>query len=172
MASRCRNRSLPDDSKPMAILCLSPTLVACRRPSSTCCRRSRTFSMEGWGATVSSNSPACGGRAPESGRPAPQPDRWMLISPHCSRVVLAVFDGTPGNFNIQRVQDELIGQMADLLGVVYDTLALEIVDSEKRWQILTSEPVAAPTATPSVATSPQTAPTQLSPPDTHSAANW
>ncbi len=78
--------------------------------------------------------------------------------------VLAVFDGTPGNFNIQRVQDELIGQMADLLGVVYDTLALEIVDSEKRWQILTSEPVAAPTATPSVATSPQTAPTQLSPP--------
>ena len=78
--------------------------------------------------------------------------------------VLAVFDGTPGNFNIQRVQDELIGQMADLLGVVYDTLALEIVDSEKRWQILTSEPVAAPTATPSVATLPQTAPTQLSPP--------
>lgn len=78
--------------------------------------------------------------------------------------VLAVFDGTPGNFNIQRVQDELIGQMADLLGVVYDTLALEIVDSEKRWQILTSQPVAAPTATPSVATSPQTAPTQLSPP--------
>lgn len=78
--------------------------------------------------------------------------------------VLAVFDGIPGNFNIQRVQDELIGQMADLLGVVYDTLALEIVDSEKRWQILTSEPVAAPTATPSVATLPQTAPTQLSPP--------
>ncbi|RWT23378.1 hypothetical protein DN603_09810 [Raoultella planticola] len=78
--------------------------------------------------------------------------------------VLAVFDGTPGNFNFQRVQDELIGQMADLLGVVYDTLALEIVDSEKRWQILTSEPVSAPTATPSVATSPHTAPTQLSPP--------
>lgn len=73
--------------------------------------------------------------------------------------VLSVFDGTPGNFNIQRVQDELIGQMADLLGVVYDTLALEIVDSEKRWQILTSGP-----ATPSAAVSPQAAPTQLSPP--------
>lgn len=62
--------------------------------------------------------------------------------------VLAVFDGTPGSFNIQRVQDELIGQMADLLGVVYDTLALEIVDSEKRWQVLTSEPAAAPLAAP------------------------
>jgi ParB family protein of integrating conjugative element (PFGI_1 class) len=78
--------------------------------------------------------------------------------------VLAVFDGTPSNFNIQRVQDELIGQMADLLGVVYDTLALEIVDSEKRWQILTSEPVAVPATTPSVAISPQASPTQLSPP--------
>lgn len=78
--------------------------------------------------------------------------------------VLAVFDGAPGSFNLQRVQDELIGQMADLLGVEYDTLALEITDSEKRWQVLTSEPVAAPTATPSVTTSPQTAPTQLSPP--------
>ncbi|WP_437610080.1 ParB family protein [Erwinia sp. V71] len=78
--------------------------------------------------------------------------------------VLSVFDGTPGNFNIQRVQDELIGQMADLLGVVYDTLALEILDSEKRWQILTSEPVAAPTATPSAAVSPQAESTQPSPP--------
>ncbi|EPB9494576.1 TPA: ParB family protein [Pseudomonas aeruginosa] len=78
--------------------------------------------------------------------------------------VLAVFDGSPGNFNIQRVQDELIGQMADLLGVLYDTLALEIVDSEKRWQVLTSEPAAAPPATPAVATLPQAAPAQLSPP--------
>ncbi|MBK0032666.1 ParB family protein [Erwinia sp. S43] len=78
--------------------------------------------------------------------------------------VLAVFDGTPGSFNIQRVQDELIGQMADLLGVVYDTLALEIVDSEKRWQVLTSEPAAAPPAAPTVATSPQAAPAPPAPP--------
>ncbi|UXS01822.1 ParB family protein [Agrobacterium tumefaciens] len=78
--------------------------------------------------------------------------------------VLAIFDGSPGNFNIQRVQDELIGQMADLLGVLYDTLALEIVDSEKRWQVLTSEPAAAPPATPAVATLPQASPAQLSPP--------
>ncbi|HCE5826593.1 TPA: hypothetical protein NHK69_003078 [Pseudomonas aeruginosa] len=78
--------------------------------------------------------------------------------------VLSVFDETPGNFNIQRVQDELIGQMADLLGVVYDTLALEILDSEKRWQVLTSEPAAATPTTPSVATPPQAVPTQLSAP--------
>lgn len=78
--------------------------------------------------------------------------------------VLAVFDGAPGNFNFQRIQDELIGQMADLLGVVYDTLALEIVDSEKRWQILTSEPVVAPPTTPSVAASPLAGSVQLPPP--------
>ncbi|MGQ5288499.1 ParB family protein [Pectobacterium actinidiae] len=60
--------------------------------------------------------------------------------------VLSAFDGAPGAFNIQRVQDELIGQMADLLNVNYDTLALEITDSEKRWQLLNSEPVVAPPA--------------------------
>ena len=77
--------------------------------------------------------------------------------------VLSVFDGPAGNFSIQRVQDELIGQMAELLDVVYDTLALEIVDSEKRWQILTGKPATAPTATPYAAISPQAAPAQLSP---------
>ncbi|ELI8126420.1 ParB family protein [Yersinia enterocolitica] len=77
--------------------------------------------------------------------------------------VLAVFDNTAGNFNLQRVQDELIGQMADLLGVVYDTLALEIVDAEKRWQILTSEPTAAPPAKLCAATSPQPVPAHRSP---------
>ncbi len=61
--------------------------------------------------------------------------------------VLATFDGNPGGFSVQRVQDELIGQMADLLGVNYDTLALEIADSEKRWQTLGSEPASAAPAT-------------------------
>lgn len=53
--------------------------------------------------------------------------------------VLMVFD-SPGSFAAQRVQDELIGQMADLLGVDYDTLTFEITDSEKRWQLLNSDP--------------------------------
>lgn len=79
--------------------------------------------------------------------------------------VLAVFDGVPGSFNIQRVQDELIGQIADLLGVEYDTLALEITDSEKRWQALTSEPVTTPAPVPfTVPTpAPQTEPSPSSP---------
>ncbi|GHU39300.1 hypothetical protein AGMMS50256_39130 [Betaproteobacteria bacterium] len=33
--------------------------------------------------------------------------------------VLAVFDTQPADFSVQRVQDELIGQMAGLLGVDY-----------------------------------------------------
>jgi hypothetical protein len=56
--------------------------------------------------------------------------------------VLAQFDAQPDDFSPQRVQDELVGQMAELLGVDYDTLALEINDSESRQRALTSEPAA------------------------------
>lgn len=44
--------------------------------------------------------------------------------------VLASFEVAPGEFSAERAQDELIGQMAELLGVQYDALALEIVDAE------------------------------------------
>lgn len=53
--------------------------------------------------------------------------------------VLASFDGSPRGFSVDRVQDELIGQMVDLLGEKYDTLEFEITDSEKRWQLLSGE---------------------------------
>ncbi|HMN22369.1 MAG TPA: ParB family protein [Ottowia sp.] len=56
--------------------------------------------------------------------------------------VLSQFDTLPGDFSPQRVQDELVGQMADLLGADYDTLTLEIDDSESRQRALTSEPAA------------------------------
>ncbi len=67
--------------------------------------------------------------------------------------VLSQFDALPGPFAIQRVQDELLGQMADLLGVPYDTLAIELIETENRWQLLTSEPeqpaqLAPPASTP------------------------
>ncbi|KHK61901.1 MULTISPECIES: ParB family protein [Pseudomonas] len=75
--------------------------------------------------------------------------------------VLMVFD-SPGSFAAQRVQDELIGQMADLLGVDYDTLAFEITDSEKRWQLLNS----APHNTSSTATTGQTPTSQPTLPST------
>ena len=58
--------------------------------------------------------------------------------------VLTQFDTQPDDFSPQRVQDELVGQMAELLEADYDTLALEINDSESRQRALTSEP-AAPT---------------------------
>ena len=55
--------------------------------------------------------------------------------------VLAQFDARPDNFSPQRVQDELVGQMAELLEADYDTLALEIDDTESRQRALTSDPV-------------------------------
>lgn len=58
--------------------------------------------------------------------------------------VLTLFDSTGGNFSVQRVQDELIGQMADLLKAEYDTLTIEITDSDRRWQALTEAPAAPP----------------------------
>lgn len=54
--------------------------------------------------------------------------------------VLVQFDALAELFSTQRVQDELVGQMAELLGVDYDTLSLEIDDSESRQRALSSEP--------------------------------
>ncbi|MDR0780294.1 MAG: ParB family protein [Pseudomonadales bacterium] len=56
--------------------------------------------------------------------------------------VLAPFDSQVAEFSPQRVQDELIGQMADLLQMDYDTLRLEMDDSEARQRVLTSVPAA------------------------------
>ena len=54
--------------------------------------------------------------------------------------VLSQFDMQPEGFSPQRVQDELVGQMAELLEADYDALTLEINDSESRQRALTSEP--------------------------------
>nr|WP_042886901.1 ParB family protein [Cupriavidus necator] len=55
--------------------------------------------------------------------------------------VLSQFDAQPDGFSLQRVQDELAGQMAELLDTDYDTLSLEIDDSESRQRALSSEPL-------------------------------
>lgn len=68
--------------------------------------------------------------------------------------VLALFDISPDAFSIERVQDELIGQMAEQLGVNYDLLNLEIDDSESRQRALTSEPTQHAPATPAVVPAP------------------
>ncbi|CAD2254703.1 hypothetical protein X12_001165 [Xanthomonas arboricola] len=62
--------------------------------------------------------------------------------------VLAQFDAQPDAFNIQRVQDELVGQMADQLGVDYDTLTLDLNDSESRQRALATEPAASSISIP------------------------
>ncbi|MBS0418000.1 MAG: ParB family protein [Proteobacteria bacterium] len=55
--------------------------------------------------------------------------------------VLASFDGEPHAFTVQRAQDELLGQMAPILCVDYDSLALEIIaDSETRQLVLRHDP--------------------------------
>jgi len=75
--------------------------------------------------------------------------------------VLGTFDSAAGKFSVQRVQDELIGQMAELLEVEYDTLAFEITDSDRRWQLLSGD--ATPPTKPGVSTSAETQ-AQVAPP--------
>ncbi|AJY19068.1 TPA: ParB family protein [Pseudomonas aeruginosa] len=69
--------------------------------------------------------------------------------------VLAQFDTQPDNFSPQRVQDELVGQMAELLEADYDTLALEIDDTESRQRALTSDPAPSQAARPVAPTAPE-----------------
>ncbi len=62
--------------------------------------------------------------------------------------VLSEFDAQADEFSPQRVQDELIGQMSELLGIDYDVLALDLTESESRHRALVSDPTppsAAPT---------------------------
>lgn len=54
--------------------------------------------------------------------------------------VLAQFDTQGDEFAPQRVQDELIGQMSELLGIGYDVLALDLTESESRHRALVSDP--------------------------------
>ncbi len=60
--------------------------------------------------------------------------------------VLSPFDTQADEFTPQRVQDEMIGQMSELLGVNYDVLALDLNESESRHRALISNPT--PPSTP------------------------
>ncbi|PMR75297.1 ParB family protein [Billgrantia endophytica] len=75
-------------------------------------------------------------------------NRLEVDFPTLFQDVLATFDGDPDSFSVTRVQDELIGQMVDLLGTGYDVLALEIDDSDQRWRLLSTEPTDAGQSTP------------------------
>lgn len=58
--------------------------------------------------------------------------------------ILATFDNTAEAFSVQRVQDELVGRMAEQLNIDYDTLSLEVGTNERRQRALGSEPTAVP----------------------------
>ncbi|PAT49773.1 ParB family protein [Pseudomonas aeruginosa] len=64
--------------------------------------------------------------------------------------VLSQFDVQADEFSAQRVQDELIGQMAELLGVDYDVLALDMTESESRQRALVSDPTPPATTPPTL----------------------
>ncbi|KLN58418.1 ParB family protein [Variovorax paradoxus] len=63
--------------------------------------------------------------------------------------VLSGFDTQTDEFAPQRVQDELIGQMSELLGIDYDVLALDLTESESRHRALASDPTP-PAAAPAL----------------------
>ncbi|WP_137821588.1 ParB family protein [Pseudomonas sp. D(2018)] len=54
--------------------------------------------------------------------------------------VLTPFDGQPDSFSVSRVQDELIGQMSQLLDIDYNVLALDVDSTEHRQRAVTSPP--------------------------------
>jgi len=58
--------------------------------------------------------------------------------------VLSQFDTLGDEFAPQRVQDELIGQMSELLGIDFDVLALDLTESESRHRALVSDPTPPP----------------------------
>ena len=63
--------------------------------------------------------------------------------------VLTQFDTQADEFSPQRVQDELIGQMSDLLSIDYDMLALDLNESESRHRALVGDPTP-PSASPAL----------------------
>lgn len=64
--------------------------------------------------------------------------------------VLAPFDGQPEAFSVRRAQDELIGQMSELLDTDYNVLELDVDSTEHRQRAVSSPPL--PTLSPVEAT--------------------
>ncbi|MDP2747820.1 ParB family protein [Pseudomonas sp.] len=54
--------------------------------------------------------------------------------------VLAPFDGQPDSFSGGRVQDELIGQMSELLGIDYNVLELDVDSTGNRQRAVSTPP--------------------------------
>lgn len=79
--------------------------------------------------------------------------------------VLSGFDGHSGSFSIQRVQDELIGRMAETFNADYDSLALALSDATQLQDLIASAPSTNADPSPAQAASGEP-PTESSPPST------
>jgi ParB family protein of integrating conjugative element (PFGI_1 class) len=77
--------------------------------------------------------------------------------------VLALFDGASEAFAVKRVQDELIGQMAELLEADYDTLMLELDETEHRQRAIASDPTPLPSKVEVAPSPPTSTPEQPKP---------
>ena len=84
--------------------------------------------------------------------------------------VLTLFDGDGERFSIKRVQDELVGHMAELLEADYDSLMLEIGETENRQRALSSEPSPHAPQLGSAVAAPMTPPPPRTPESTPPAA--
>ncbi|MWA29772.1 ParB family protein [Burkholderia pseudomallei] len=84
--------------------------------------------------------------------------------------VLALFDGDVASFAVQRMQDELIGQMAEQLRVDYDALSLDLEESETRQRALSREPTAPPDVASSHSRKPSPSPDASTPSPTANAS--
>lgn len=85
--------------------------------------------------------------------------------------VLASFDADPDAFDVQRVQDELVKQMARLLASDYDTLSLELIDADSIRDALSRDPASQPSFSTPVLPAESAAPKPGSPPPPSSAAS-
>lgn len=89
--------------------------------------------------------------------------RLVVDFPSLFNDVLALFDGDTEGFSTKRVQDELVGQMAGLLEADYDSLTLEIGETENRQRALTSDPSPHIPLSGNDATAPVTSPSPRAP---------
>jgi ParB family protein of integrating conjugative element (PFGI_1 class) len=85
--------------------------------------------------------------------------------------VLASFDADPDAFDVQRVQDELVKQMAQLLASDYDTLSLELIDADGIRDALSRDPASQPSFSTPLLPAESAAPKLRSPTPQPSAAS-
>ena len=153
-ASHCRRASWRGGSRPMASRCRSLTSAACRTRCTTCCRRSRTCCTVG-SAAIKSNGSRCYARpvnAPGSDMRWAAACRWT--SPRCSRTCSRSSTRSRTTSRRSACRTSWSARWPNCWEADYDTLALEIDDTESRQRALTSDPAPPQSARPAVPAAP------------------